>query len=169
MKTPLELAKSCLPRVQKLLPHILEAAKTYNFEPALLAAILTRETSALSVWCEPPPVGKLGDNGFGHGPMQIDKRSFPEWCSQWSSGKLTVRDGILKGAEVLAMKQKAIGRLLPQLTGEEALKAAVAAYNCGEGNVKKAVKAGKPVDAYTARGDYAEDVFIRRKFYQTVL
>lgn len=40
--------------------------------------------------------------------------------------------------------------------------AAVAAYNCGPGNVRRALRQGRHVDAFTTGGDYSTDVLARR-------
>lgn len=150
--------------IAKLKADIEAAATSWNFDPALIAAIVSRETAALPVFCQPK--GKLGDSGYGHGPMQIDKRSFPEWCANWAAGKLTVRDGIDMGCKVLTGKMKVIRKLVPGLSPEALLRAAVSGYNCGEGNSVKALKKGVDTDSYTTGKDYAADVLVRAEWFR---
>lgn len=141
------------------------AALEAGFPSSLVAAIISRETAGLRIYCEPPPVGRLGDGGHGHGPMQVDDRSFPAWCKDWRDGKLKVIDGIRQGCQVLKMKRAAIAKLIPELPEGDRLRASVAAYNCGEGNVKKAFLAQKELDVYTTGKDYAKDVLARAEYF----
>jgi soluble lytic murein transglycosylase-like protein len=48
-----------------------KAAEKYDFPPEVLLAIASRETNMRNI---------IGDGGHGYGIMQIDDRSFPEWC-----------------------------------------------------------------------------------------
>ena len=43
----------------------------------------------------------------------------------------------------------------------------IAAYNCGPGNVIKALRAGNNPDRFTSGGNYSEDVMNRAMFFQT--
>jgi hypothetical protein len=167
MSTGKLAAERTLARLERWKDIIIKQASAHGHDPAIVAAIISRETSAMDRWCLPPPKGILGDNGFGHGPMQIDKRSFPEWCALWAKGTLTLEDGIKKGCEVLWQKQAAIKRLIPDLRDALALRAAIAAYNCGEGNVRKAVRNQRDLDAYTTGKNYSLDVLARAEVFRT--
>jgi hypothetical protein len=135
---------------------------TYNVEPEILAAIAWRESMfglALDTF-------GLGDHGFGHGLMQIDKRSFPAWCAEWSKTWLStmkVGSGISdsqdaqqelqclcidKGAVVFNDKRRYIIAHVPSLAKKppncrEVVVPTLAAYNCGEGRVVKLLLATK--------------------------
>lgn len=154
-------------RISRWRSSIESAASSHSLPSSVVAAIISRETAGLDQFCAPPPTGKLGDNGNGHGPMQIDKRSFPEWCADWSAGKLSIDDGIKKGCEVLAGKLRALGVLLPEMPVDQRLRGAVAAYNTGEGNVKKLYHEGKDIDETTTSANYSSDVMERAKFFKT--
>lgn len=156
-------------RILRWTGAIKTAAQTFDLPPEVIAAIISRETLGLDKWSLPPPKGQLGDQGYGHGPMQIDKRSFPEWCREWREGKLTTEDGIRKGSEVLRAKLDEVARLIPTLPPEKRLEAAVAAYNCGTGNVRAAHKRGLALDAYTTGRDYACDVLARAQVFAALL
>lgn len=162
-----DAALATLKRLEKYKNEIKKQAKNAGLKPSIVAAIVSRETAALPLYCTPPNQGgALGDAGHGHGPMQIDDRSFPEWCEQWKDGKLTFEDGIKQGCIVLNQKLKAIKRLIPTLEPEKHLQAAIASYNCGEGNVRKAVKNGKDLDNYTAHKNYSVDVLARAEVFE---
>ena len=72
-------------------------AARYQFPPEILLAIASRETNMRNI---------IGDGGHGYGIMQIDDRSFPEWCNSglWKD----VNASIQKGALVLHSKQQTI-------------------------------------------------------------
>lgn len=56
------------------------AATEYEFAPEILMAVASRETNLRNI---------IGDGGHGYGLMQIDDRSFPDWCH---SGMWRFRD-----------------------------------------------------------------------------
>lgn len=161
IKSGKEIAAEHLQRLLRWKDAIIESSQSIFVEPSIVAAIISRETSALDKWCLPPPQGQLGDNGHGHGPMQIDDRSFPDWCKKWRDGFLKTEDGITQGCIVLKLKKKAITRLIPEMMPELRLQAAIASYNSGEGNVRRAFRKGYSIDTYTAHADYSRDVLER--------
>lgn len=106
-----------------------------------------------------PPDGK----GFGRGIMQIDfdAHEFARG-DQW---KDPARN-IAYGGRVLKQNIIWMRTNMPDLHGLELLRASVAAYNCGCGNVRRAVQSGRGVDYYTAHRDYSEDVLSRAGWFQ---
>lgn len=158
-------AEQDMKRVTTYKVDIIRLAKQYGFKPSLIAAIGSRETRWLSKFFlgDIDPKTKLP---HGHGPMQIDDRSFPQFAQDYRAGKLTPVDGIEMGCKVLSAKLKSIKKFLPQLAGDLQLRAAVAAYNCGEGNVKKVVLAGQDVDSKTTGHDYSRDVLERAEYFE---
>lgn len=146
-------------------PIIEAEAAAAGLPGSLVAAIISRETDAREKYCLPPQEGgALGDGGFGHGPMQIDKRSFPEWCAKWSKGQLSLREGVKQGCAVLKQKMRSVAVLIPEMPEELRLRAAIAAYNCGEGNVRRVFRAGHDIDSRTAHKTYSADVLARAEF-----
>lgn len=143
-------------RANGWLPFFEEAAERFNWPAALLVAIASRETNIRNI---------LGDGGHGHGIMQIDDRSFPEFTR---SGNWRVpRLNILKGAEVLSGKRRFLsGR---GVSGADLVRASVAAYNGGEGRVLRAIRRGRPVDSVTAHGNYSADVLARAAVFRDLL
>ena len=169
-----------LEEVTKYKPSIDKAAVKYSFPPSLIAGIGSRESHwglALN------PLGPAGtgdrvgrrsptqfrsgplppDNcGFGRGLMQIDfdAHDFAR-KGKWQDPE----SNILYGIGVLSDARSLIRRKT-SLTGMALLRAAVAAYNCGAGNVLNAIRNGHDVDFFTAGRDYSQDTVSRAGWFQ---
>ncbi len=147
------------------------------FTTDLLAAMAMREVNFLiarnstkhfSVVCElmkgdygqRPCEKEKSYHGFGF--WQIDIGSFPEFVKSgdWKDPYKTC----IKAISVLEGKRKYLESKLPSVP----LNAIVAAYNCGEGNVYRAIKNGKDVDIYTHNHDYSKEVFRYKEIYNTL-
>jgi hypothetical protein len=104
----------------------------------------------------------LGDAGHGHGEIQIDDRSHPVFCANgaWkdlaSSLEYVRRNVILPSYNYLANRFGYFDSDFAKLFW-----GVVAAYNCGAGNVAKAVANGDDVDSRTTGHDYSADVRAR--------
>ena len=162
--------KETLRMIRSLYGSILiSAAGQYRHRPEVLAGIMMRETAGGTshlLDCI-GPAGR-GDGGHGHGLMQIDDRSFPEFCQsdRWADPKWN----ILMGAEVLAGKLQALRKLtaihlIYGMEAEDMERAAIAAYNCGAGRVVQALTEGKDVDAHTAGKNYSSRVLAAAALY----
>lgn len=104
----------------------------------------------------------LGDAGHGHGEMQVDDRSHSAFCA---SGKWRDLAASLEyvHANVIVPAFNYLGDYF-ELFGEDygaLFRGAIAAYNCGPGNVRKALEAGADVDSLTTGRDYSADVLRR--------
>lgn len=131
-----------------------------------MAALISRETAGLDRYCFPPPKGVGGDAGHGWGPCQIDIRAFPKWCDDWKAGRLQIQNGIAMGYQVLNEKINRVKNLLAlPLKSENILRYAIAAYNCGEGNVRRAHLDGLDIDAFTTGKNYSKDVLDRASYF----
>jgi len=133
-----------------------EAAQTFNFPVALLIAIASRETNMRNI---------IGDNGHGHGIMQIDDRSFPDFTS--SPRAKDPRQNILKGGEVLNGKRRFLSN--KGVSGDLLMRGSVAAYNGGESRVFTAIKEGRNVDSVTTNRNYSADVLARSGIFRELL
>lgn len=140
----------------------------------ILAGMCMRETGILI----PKKIGlgeldyvsaqMLGDYGkrkndtekkyHGFGFWQIDIDSFPEFVASgdWKDPYKCC----LKAVSILEGKRKWLAQ--KNITEDRAI---IAAYNCGEGNVWKAIKKGFDVDAYTYNKDYSKEVMRFAEIY----
>lgn len=104
-------------------------------------------------------------HGFGY--VQVDINSYPDFVK--SGAWKDPLKCYLKAIDVLEEKRKYIEGHMIRLGGDDLHRAITAAYNCGQGNVVKALAAKKDVDAYTTGHDYSKDVWQRRAFYQQIV
>jgi hypothetical protein len=104
-----------------------------------------------------------GDHGHGRGLMQIDDRWHPEFCQ--SGNWKDPRKNILKAAEILSQYESWLVSNL-HLSGDGLLRATIASYNCGPGNVRRAVRDGLDIDYFTTGRDYSRDVLSRAGWFQ---
>ena len=150
---------------------ILEAAAKHRHRPEVMAGIVMRETQGgLSPLLDRPGPEGRGDRDnegrcHGHGLCQIDDRSFPEFCAgpDWKDAA----KNIAMGARVLGRKRAflAARTLGLKLTNDDLERAAIAAYNAGEGRVLKAIEQGCDPDTCTAHGNYAAAVLRYAELY----
>lgn len=147
------------------LTFIQEGAANAGVPTSIVAGIGSRE----SHWgrlLTPPGPGGTGDftprngrvpsdgKGFGRGLMQIDydAHDFAR-TGNWPDP----RANVLYGCEVLRESLTYIGART-RLTGDALLRAAIAGYNAGEGQVASDVNAGRDPDTLTAHHNYSADV-----------
>lgn len=131
---------------------LIEACEVVGFPVATLLGIASRETGSL--WATHP----------------VDDRSFPGFGTSdcW-------RDAHARAVEtlrILAAKAHYLARHGTPTRGVRVMPWAttvLAAYNCGEGNVLKALKEHLDVDYYTAHADYSADVLARAAIFQELL
>lgn len=105
-----------------------------------------------------PPDG----GGFGRGLMQIDFDAHPfARTGHWQDPEANILYGcgVLRENRVLLRRKTSLG-------GHTLLRAAIAAYNCGTGNVLKALARNRDVDHYTHGRDYAKDVLDRAEWFR---
>lgn len=151
------------------------AADLYRHRPEVLAGIMQRETaggtSRLMKDVDGVPDGNpaddVGDHGFGLGLMQIDRRAWPKFyqSGEWKNPQRNIEFG----AYVLAQKRAYLANktLGMGLTDDDLERASVAAYNCGEGNVMKAIRErGWNFDAFTTGRNYSADVLRLAEIYR---
>lgn len=141
-----------------------------NFPVEVLMGIASRETNMRNI---------IGDGGHGYGLMQIDDRSFEDWCKSgaWKDGT----QGIAMGALVLDQKRTQIehgkGKKMKigntsftgaNFTDAELLQIAVAAYNSGLLSYMNFSLNGSP-DKGTTGHDYSADVMNRSEHFKVLL
>jgi len=110
-----------------------------------------------------------GDHGHGYGLMQIDDRSHPAFIAtgKWRDAQASAEYAI----KLLRDNFNTLGKFFELFGGDYALLwwGAVAAYNCGAGNVLKARRRGRHADYYTTGRDYSADVKKRAAYLEEAL
>lgn len=157
---------------------IREAVKGSPFSEELLAAIAARETGFLIIRYHNQGLGfseisqrmkgdyrKSEGRYRGYGYWQIDVGSYPDFITsgKWKDPAQTAK----KAVAVLEEKSRYLESKgwKQKLTEKEFERAVTAAYNCGQGNVHKALSQGLDVDRYTFNRDYSAEVFRNREIY----
>lgn len=138
---------------------ILAVAEETGVDPFLIAAVGQRE----SRWGQALDAEGRGDNGHGHGIMQIDDRTWGSWLAsnEWWDPYTNVK----KGAEILASNLSYFeGR---GLAGDDLVRAAAAGYNAGPGRVWSDLTSTGNPDTRTAHGNYGSSVLAMSQGYES--
>lgn len=128
-------------------------------DPYLFAALVLRESGG--GWAPGyVPQGAIdgwGDKGFAYGLFQIDRRFHQEFIE--SKGAKTVRGQAVYALRLLKSNRRLLRVIckVPDLLE----RATYAAYNCGAGNVLKALRYNISPDRYTAGKDYSTWIWKR--------
>jgi len=141
------MAANVPPPFDRWLPLVNAAAKKYRLDPALIFAVMERESGGKN---------QYGDGNHGRGLMQIDDRTWGAWLAKHDGG-MDPASNIMKGAEILRDCLNSF---------PHDLKAAIAAYNAGSGRVSQAVRAGHDPDSVTTGHNYGADVLRRMKRFE---
>lgn len=163
-------------------PLIRDAIRGTMFTEDWLAAIAARETGFLIIRYynkgfsfEDIAANMRGDyrksegryRGFGF--WQIDVGSYPEFTNsgKWKDPKETAKMAV----KVLEEKRRFLESKgwKERLSAVDFERAITAAYNCGQGNVHKALTQGLDVDRYTYNKDYSSEVFRNREIYRKLM
>lgn len=172
------------------LPFFFSEAKKYGFPAEVPIAIASRETELNPLYLKQKgdPVIRGGHVerdeagavvGHGHGLMQIDDRSFGDWCiAKNEEGVLlwhVPQECIAKGCEVLAAKRTEVvkamvnrrvvhkGRAYPlePMSESTVLQIAIASYNCGAVTALYTYTRFHSPDISTTHNNYSADVLAR--------
>ncbi|HRP30427.1 MAG TPA: hypothetical protein PKV73_00980 [Agriterribacter sp.] len=104
----------------------------------------------------------------GFGVWQIDIDSYPDFVKSgdWKDPYKTVK----KAIDVLEEKRIYLSKHLDfgKMELQQIHMAITAAYNCGQGNVVKAINKKLDVDRYTHNGDYSKMVWEYREAYRNL-
>ncbi|KAM6939709.1 lysozyme g-like [Xenentodon cancila] len=157
------MAKMDAERMKEYRKKISDVAKSFNIDPAIIAAIISRESRAGNTikytegWGDWDKSRKKY-NGFGL--MQVDVN--PKGGGHTKRGDWDSEEHLCQGTEILVYFIKRIQNKFPSWTKEQQLKGGIAAYNAGDKNVTSY----KNVDAETTGKDYSNDVVARAQWYK---
>ncbi|KAM4665110.1 lysozyme G-like isoform 2-T2 [Discoglossus pictus] len=145
------MAQNDSSRMQKYRPLIEKVAAERDLDPAVIAAIISRESRAGAAlrngW---------GDHESAFGLMQVDK-NYHTPKGEWDS-----EEHLKQGTGVLIEMIERIKKKFPKWTPEQQLKGGIAAYNCGLSKIQSY----EQVDNCTAGHDYSNDVVARAQWYK---
>lgn len=144
---------------------IIQVAQETGVSPALIYAIGNRESG----WGKFLDSNMTGDNGHGHGYMQIDDRTWGSWLdsNDWKDPYNNISFAI---SNVFLPQRDQIANDLgwpdpttdPPSTQDDLDRAAVVAYNHGVSGLVKNVNNGSDWDTGTTGGNYSSDVLDKR-------
>ncbi|XP_019632064.1 PREDICTED: lysozyme g-like [Branchiostoma belcheri] len=146
------MAQTDKPNVDEFRDIILQVADEKGIDPAIIAAIISRESRGGTQLLEDGS-GRYDENGFGL--MQVDQDSGPV------GGPRSI-EHIRQATDILIEKIKGIQNNFPDWTPEQQLKGGIAAYNIGV----KQVWTYENMDEGTTGDDYANDVVARAQWYK---
>jgi soluble lytic murein transglycosylase-like protein len=159
-RPPTGVGMSLPPEARQYREIVERVASDLDVDPALIFAIMYVETRyGTSGACNPKGPGCVGDNGHGHGLMQLDDRTYASFISQgtWRDPETNIRtavEGSLKpGLRTFKYLATSSAR-----GWRDWYQAAAAGYNAGPGRVKSAMRDGKSPDSITTGGDYGARV-----------
>jgi hypothetical protein len=159
---------------------ISDAAAASGLQPAVIVALGSRATG-FGRRLTPPGAGGTCDftprpEPLPHrpGPLPADGRGFRRGLLgiDWD-GHAFAREGrwhdpranLLYGCQVVSEARRHLRRR-SLLSATALLRAALAAYDCGAGNVVRALRHGHDLDFYTSGRDYSRDILERAGFFQ---
>lgn len=148
------MAKTDSGRMGKYKTKISAVAKKHGIDPALIAAIISRESRAGNVLTD-----GWGDHGNGWGLMQVDVN--PSGGGHTAKGAWDSEEHLCQATEILVYFIGRIQKKFPDWTKELQLKGGIAAYNTGDGRVRS-----EEVDERTTGHDYSNDVVARAQWYK---
>ncbi|XP_044045751.1 lysozyme g isoform X2 [Siniperca chuatsi] len=155
------MAKTDAGRMEKYRSKINSVGAKYGIDPALIAAIISRESRAGNAlhdgWGDYD--SKRGAyNGWGL--MQVDVN--PNGGGHTAQGAWDSEEHLRQGTEILVHFINRIRNKFPGWSTEQQLKGGIAAYNMGDGNVHSY----ENVDENTTGKDYSNDVVARAQWYK---
>uniref|UniRef100_A0A8D0DE77 Lysozyme g n=1 Tax=Sander lucioperca TaxID=283035 RepID=A0A8D0DE77_SANLU len=149
------MAETDAGRMQKYRSKIITVGGKYGIDPALIAAIISRQSRAGNAlnngW---------GDNGNAWGLMQVNVN--PSGGGHTARGAWDSEEHLCQATEILVYFIGRIRNKFPGWSKEQQLKGGIAAYMMGDGSIHSYDDA----DGSTTGGDYSNDVVARAQWYK---
>ena len=141
--------------------QIVQASKEYGVDPTLTYAIGAQE-SGWGTYLDPKGPGGTGDNGHGHGFMQIDDRTWGDWLAtaDWTDPLTNIR----KGLDIFTTQRQSLVDAYTDPTGKLKIgqddldRLAIVAYNHGVSGALKNAQNQVDYDTGTTGGNYSASV-----------
>ncbi|XP_035516224.1 lysozyme g-like [Morone saxatilis] len=150
------MAQTDAGRMEKYRSKINKVGGSCGIDPALIAAIISRESRAGNEL-----TNGWGDGGNAWGLMQVDVN--PNGGGHTAKGAWDSEEHLTQATGILVDFIKRIRSKFPGWTPEQQLKGGIAAYNMGDGSVHSY----ENVDGGSTGGDYSNDVVARAQWYKT--
>nr|ARU86468.1 goose-type lysozyme 2 [Sebastes schlegelii] len=157
------MAQTDAGRMEKYRSMINRVGEKYEIAPALIAAIISRESRAGNTIKSQEGWGDYDQRRKAYnawGLMQVDVN--PDGGRHTPEGDWDSEEHLCQGTGILVHFIKRIRDKFPDWCTEQKLKGGIAAYNMGDGNVHSYGK----VDENTTGGDYSNDVIARAQWYR---
>ncbi|XP_041051455.1 lysozyme g-like 1 [Carcharodon carcharias] len=138
-----------LERVNKYKALINKVATANEVDPAIIGAIISRESRGGNVL-----INGWDKHGNGFGLMQVDRR-YHDVVGAWDS-----EEHLSQGTQILTGMIKGIAKTFREWSKEQQLKGGISAYNAGTKNVQTYSR----MDIGTTGDDYANDVVARAQW-----
>ena len=140
---------------------IIQASQEYGVDPTLTYAIGAQE-SGWGTYLTPKGPGGTGDNGHGHGFMQVDDRTWGDWLAtaDWTDPLTNIR----KGLEIFTTQRQSLIDAYTDEKGNVTIpqadldQLAIVAYNHGVSGALKNAQNQAPYDTGTTGGNYSTSV-----------
>ncbi|XP_073319812.1 lysozyme g-like isoform X2 [Pagrus major] len=150
-----KMAQTDADRMEKYRSKINSVGGKYGIDPALIAAIISRESRAGNALKD-----GWGDGGNAWGLMQVDVN--PKGGGHTARGAWDSEEHLCQATKILVHFIGRISNNFPGWNTEQKLKGGIAAYNMGDGSVHSY----ENVDGSTTGGDYSNDVVARAQWYK---
>ncbi|XP_074545602.1 lysozyme g-like isoform X4 [Halichoeres trimaculatus] len=151
------MAQTDADRMEEFRSKINRVGAMKGIDPALIAAIISRESRAGNVI---RATGGWGDHGNAWGLMQVDVN--PNGGGHTAQGAWDSEEHISQATGILVYFIGRIRQKFPSWNADQQLKGGIAAYNMGDGNVHSY----EGVDERTTGKDYSNDVVARAQWYK---
>jgi len=171
------------PSIDQALIHAKEKYPDHPYTKDWLAGVVMRETGFLIAryvkqGAKPDVIhtlmrgdytqrpGETEKQYHGYGYPQIDVGSYPDFVrsGDWKDPFKVFR----KAIDVLEEKRHWLKEHMPDLPSTLFDRAITAAYNCGQGNIRKVVEAGQDIDTRTYNHDYSAEVWRFREIFKSL-
>jgi membrane-bound lytic murein transglycosylase MltF len=146
---------------------LISVAAQFSHRPGVLAGIMMRESLG-GLALDPLGPAGTGDGGHGRGLMQIDDRSFRQFCSgdSWKDPDKNIAQGAAVLRDIRAQVQSECRKFAVPANLDQVERLSIAGYNCGADLAVHAFRHGEEIDKYTTGGDYSAAVLAFAEEYR---